>query len=168
MRIVESASDLEQSFSIVKSEADKAFSNSEIYVEKFIKNARHIEIQIVGDKFGNYIHLGERECSIQRSNQKLIEESPSSFLDDSLRKTLGEKAINLAKAVKYVGLGTIEFLVDDNKNYYFIEMNTRIQVEHTVTEMVTMLDLVKEQIRLYYGGELRIKQDMDSMKGHSI
>ena len=168
MRIVESASDLEQSFSIVKSEADKAFSNSEIYVEKFIKNARHIEIQIVGDKFGNYIHLGERECSIQRSNQKLIEESPSSFLDDSLRKTLGEKAINLAKAVKYVGLGTIEFLVDDNKNYYFIEMNTRIQVEHTVTEMVTMLDLVKEQIRLYYGGELRIKQDMVSMKGHAI
>ena len=168
MRVVDEPSILEQSFSIVKSEADKAFNNADIYVEKFVKDARHIEIQIMGDKFGNYIHLGERECSIQRSNQKLIEESPSSFIDESLRNTLGQKAIDLAKSVKYVGVGTVEFLVDDDKNYYFIEMNTRIQVEHTVTEMVTMLDLIKEQIRLHHGEELLIKQDMISIKGHSI
>ena len=168
MRVVDEPSILEQSFSIVKSEADKAFNNADIYVEKFVKDARHIEIQIMGDKFGNYIHLGERECSIQRSNQKLIEESPSSFIDESLRNTLGQKAIDLAKSVEYVGVGTVEFLVDDDKNYYFIEMNTRIQVEHTVTEMVTMLDLIKEQIRLHHGEELLIKQDMISMKGHSI
>ena len=151
MRVVDEPSMLEQSFSIVKSEADKAFNNADIYVEKFVKDARHIEIQIMGDKFGNYIHLGERECSIQRSNQKLIEESPSSFIDESLRNTLGQKAIDLAKSVEYVGVGTVEFLVDDDKNYYFIEMNTRIQVEHGITEEVTDYDLIKEQIKVADG-----------------
>ena len=168
MRVLNNASEAEKGFSIIQSEAKKAFNNPEIYVEKFINNGRHIEVQILGDKFDNYVHFGERECSIQRNNQKLIEECPSSFVDRELREVLTSKSIYLAKKVNYVGAGTIEFLVDEDKNFYFIEMNTRIQVEHTVTEMVYMIDLVKEQIKMHYGKKLSFNQEMISSKGHSI
>ena len=168
MRVLNDASEAEKGFSIIQSEATKAFNNPEIYVEKFIKNGRHIEVQILGDKFGNYIHFGERECSVQRNNQKLIEECPSSFVDKDLREILTSKSIDLAKKVKYVGAGTVEFLVDEDKNFYFIEMNTRIQVEHTVTEMVYMIDLVKEQIKMHYGKKMSFTQEMINSKGHSI
>lgn len=168
MRIIKNANEAEKGFNIIQNEAGMAFNNSEIYVEKFVENGRHIEVQILSDKFGNHLHLGERECSIQRSNQKLIEESPSLFVDDNLRDELTSKSLQLAKKVNYVGAGTIEYLVDDDKNFYFIEMNTRIQVEHTVTEMVCMIDLVKEQIRTYAGIELSMKQEDITMSGHAI
>ena len=168
MRIVKNESEAEKGFNIIQNEAGMAFDNSEIYVEKFVENGRHIEVQILSDKFGNHLHLGERECSIQRSNQKLIEESPSLFVDDVLREELTQKSLELAKKVNYVGAGTVEFLVDSQKNFYFIEMNTRIQVEHTVTEMVCMIDLVKEQIRTYAGLKLPMKQEDISMNGHAI
>ena len=168
MRIVKNESEAEKGFNIIQNEAGMAFDNSEIYVEKFVENGRHIEVQILSDKFGNHLHLGERECSIQRSNQKLIEESPSLFVDDALREELTHKSLELAKKVNYVGAGTVEFLVDSQKNFYFIEMNTRIQVEHTVTEMVCMIDLVKEQIRTYAGLKLPMKQEDISMNGHAI
>jgi len=168
MRVLNDASEAEKGFSIIQSEAKKAFNNPEIYVEKFIKNGRHIEVQILGDQFGNYVHFGERECSIQRNNQKLIEECPSSFVDKELREILTLKSIDLAKKVNYVGVGTVEFLVDEDKKFYFIEMNTRIQVEHTVTEMVYMIDLVKEQIKMHYGKKMSFTQDMINSKGHSI
>ena len=168
MRVIKNANEAEKGFNIIQNEAGMAFNNSEIYVEKFVENGRHIEVQILSDKFGNHLHLGERECSIQRSNQKLIEESPSLFVDHNLRDELTSKSLQLAKKVNYVGAGTIEYLVDDDKNFYFIEMNTRIQVEHTVTEMVYMIDLVKEQIRTYAGIELSIKQEDITMSGHAI
>ena len=168
MRVINNAYEAEKGFNIIQNEAGMAFNNSEIYVEKFVENGRHIEVQILSDKFGNHLHLGERECSIQRSNQKLIEESPSLFVDDNLRDELTSKSLQLAKKVNYVGAGTIEYLVDDDKNFYFIEMNTRIQVEHTVTEMVCMIDLVKEQIRTYAGIELSMKQEDITMSGHAI
>ena len=168
MRIINNSKEAVKGFNIIQNEAGMAFNNSEIYVEKFIENGRHIEVQILSDKFGNHIHLGERECSIQRSNQKLIEESPSLFVDDFLRSELTSNALNLAKKVNYVGVGTIEFLVDKEKNFYFIEMNTRIQVEHTVTEMVYMIDLIKEQIRIHFGEVLPIKQKDISLNGHAI
>ncbi len=168
MRVINNANEAEKGFNIIQNEAGMAFNNSEIYVEKFVENGRHIEVQILSDKFGNHLHLGERECSIQRSNQKLIEESPSLFVDHNLRDDLTSKSLQLAKKVNYVGAGTIEYLVDDDKNFYFIEMNTRIQVEHTVTEMVCMIDLVKEQIRTYAGIELSMKQEDITMSGHAI
>ena len=168
MRVIKNANEAEKGFNIIQNEAGMAFNNSEIYVEKFVENGRHIEVQILSDKFGNHLHLGERECSIQRSNQKLIEESPSLFVDHYLRDELTSKSLQLAKKVNYVGAGTIEYLVDDDKNFYFIEMNTRIQVEHTVTEMVCMIDLVKEQIRTYAGIELSMKQEDITMSGHAI
>ncbi|MEL1222244.1 MAG: acetyl-CoA carboxylase biotin carboxylase subunit [Candidatus Neomarinimicrobiota bacterium] len=168
MRVIKNANEAEKGFNIIQNEAGMAFNNSEIYIEKFVENGRHIEVQILSDKFGNHLHLGERECSIQRSNQKLIEESPSLFVDDNLRDELTSKSLQLAKKVNYVGAGTIEYLVDDDKNFYFIEMNTRIQVEHTVTEMVCMIDLVKEQIRTYAGIELSMMQEDITMSGHAI
>jgi acetyl-CoA carboxylase biotin carboxylase subunit len=168
MRVIKNVNEAKKGFNIIQNEAGMAFNNSEIYVEKFVENGRHIEVQILSDKFGNHLHLGERECSIQRSNQKLIEESPSLFVDDNLRDELTSKSLQLAKKVNYVGAGTIEYLVDDDKNFYFIEMNTRIQVEHTVTEMVCMIDLVKEQIRTYAGIELSMKQEDITMSGHAI
>ena len=168
MRVIKNANEAEKGFNIIQNEAGMAFNNSEIYVEKFVENGRHIEVQILSDKFGNHLHLGERECSIQRSNQKLIEESPSLFVDHNLRDELTSKSLQLAEKVNYVGAGTIEYLVDDDKNFYFIEMNTRIQVEHTVTEMVCMIDLVKEQIRTYAGIELSMKQEDITMSGHAI
>ena len=168
MRVINNSNEAEKGFNIIQNEAGMAFNNSEIYVEKFVENGRHIEVQILSDKFGNHLHLGERECSIQRSNQKLIEESPSLFVDHNLRDELTSKSLQLAEKVNYVGAGTIEYLVDDDKNFYFIEMNTRIQVEHTVTEMVCMIDLVKEQIRTYAGIELSMKQEDITMSGHAI
>ena len=168
MRVIRNVSEAEKGFAIIQNEAGMAFNNSEIYVEKFVENGRHIEVQILSDRFGNHLHLGERECSIQRNNQKLIEECPSAFVDEDLREKLTSKSIELAKNVNYVGAGTIEFLVDKDKNFFFIEMNTRIQVEHTVTEMVFMIDLVKEQIRTYAGEKLSMEQQDISMNGHSI
>lgn len=168
MRVVKNEEEAKKFFGVIKNEAEKAFNNPEIYVEKFIQNGRHIEVQILADSYGNIVHFGERDCSVQRNNQKLIEECPSSFVDNDLRKSLTESAINLAKQVNYVGVGTIEYLVDDDKNFYFIEMNTRIQVEHTVTEMVYMVDLVKEQIGVHFGKKISYSQSDIKMKGHSF
>ena len=145
-----------------------AFGSNEVYLEKYFDNPRHIEIQIIGDHFGNIVHLGERECSIQRRRQKLLEEAPSPVMSEDLRNKMGNAAVKAAQAVDYYSCGTVEFLVDENKNYYFLEMNTRIQVEHPVTEMVTGYDLIKEQINIAYGGSLSIKQQDIVMNGWSI
>ena len=151
MRIVEKPAQLDKMYRMAVSEAEKAFNDGSVFIEKYLQNPRHIEIQLAADKKGNVIHLGERECSIQRKHQKLIEEAPSVALDDELRQRMGEVAIRLAKAVKYESLGTVEFLLDKNKDFYFMEMNTRIQVEHPVTEEITGIDLVDLQLmpRMY-------------------
>jgi len=149
-------------------EAEAAFGNPDIYIEKYIEKPRHIEIQILGDSHGHLIYLGERDCTIQRRHQKLIEESPSPVLDSKLRKRMGEAAIRCAKSIGYVNAGTIEFLLDEDKSFYFMEMNTRIQVEHPVTEAVTGIDLVKEQIKIAYGERLNIKQEDIHHNGHAI
>ena len=146
IRIVESKNELENNYNIVKQEAKASFNDDEIYIEKYIKNPRHIEIQILADEHGNVIHLGERDCSIQRKHQKIIEETPSTIVDEKLRNKMGEIAVKAAKALGYTSCGTIEFLMDSDKNFYFMEMNTRIQVEHPITEMRTGVDIVKEQI----------------------
>jgi acetyl-CoA carboxylase, biotin carboxylase subunit len=151
MRIVKTEDEFEKAFTSAQIEAKAAFSNDGIYLEKFIVEPRHIEIQVAGDKRGNVCHLSERDCSVQRRHQKLIEECPSPFVDDKLRKKMGDAAIKAAKAIKYEGMGTIEFLVDKYKNFYFMEMNTRIQVEHPVTEEVMEFDLIREQIKIAYG-----------------
>jgi len=168
MRVVMDEAEFANAFVMAQTEALAAFSNADVYIEKYILKPRHIEIQIMADDKGNTVYLGERECSIQRRHQKLIEEAPSSIVDASLRKTMGEMAIAIARTVKYRNAGTIEFLIDENMKYYFMEMNTRIQVEHPVTEMVTGLDLVKEQIRVAFGLPLLFTQDQISIKGHSI
>jgi acetyl-CoA carboxylase biotin carboxylase subunit len=168
MRLVHNEDELVDSLKIVRAEAASFFGNSEIYVEKFISNPRHIEVQLMGDKHGNIVHLYERDCSIQRRHQKLIEESPSIAIDEKTRREMGETAIRLAKNIGYYSAGTIEFLFDDQGNYYFMEMNTRLQVEHPVTEMVTGIDLVKEQIRVAAGKELSFKQEDIRLNGHSI
>jgi acetyl-CoA carboxylase, biotin carboxylase subunit len=139
-----------------------------IYLEKFIERPKHVEIQILGDNFGNIVYLGERDCSMQRRNQKVMEEAPSPIMTEELRKSMGEAAVRAAKAVNYNNAGTIEFLLDKNNNYYFMEMNTRIQVEHAITEMVTGVDLVKEQIKIAAGEKLDISQSDVSPHGHSI
>ena len=155
MRLVQSKEELEKSYLTASSEAEKAFNNGKLYLEKFIENPRHIEIQILADQFGNVIHFGERECSIQRRHQKLIEESPSPAINNDIRKQMGEAAIKGAKSIGYLGLGTVEFLFDSiTKEFYFMEMNTRIQVEHPVTEMVIGKDLVKAQIKIAFGDEM--------------
>ena len=151
IRIVANEDELENAFFTARTEAKNNFGDDSVYMEKFIENPRHIEFQILGDTFGNIIHLGERDCTIQRRNQKVLEEAPSYILNDELRKEMGEAAIKAAKAVKYVNAGTIEFLVDKHGDFYFMEMNTRIQVEHPVTEMVTAIDILKEQIRIASG-----------------
>ncbi len=138
-------------------EAESAFGDGNVYLEKLVEGARHIEIQILADQFGNVIHLGERECSLQRRHQKLIEEAPSPFMDDDLRELMGSVAVKAAQAVEYVNAGTIEFLVDKDKNFYFLEMNTRLQVEHPVTEVVTGVDIVAEQIRIARGRQLTLQ-----------
>ncbi len=168
MRIVRDPSELEKSIATAKSEAEIAFGNGEVYIEKFLTNPRHIEIQILADHYGNTLHLGERECSIQRRHQKIIEEAPSPVLDPETRRKMGEAAILAAKATNYRGAGTIEFLFDEDGSFYFMEMNTRIQVEHGVTELVTGLDLVKWQIRIAAGATLNIKQKDVKINGHAI
>jgi acetyl-CoA carboxylase biotin carboxylase subunit len=168
MRIVEKESRIEKMFKMATDEAEKAFNDRSLFIEKYVRNPRHIEFQILGDKHGNYIHLGERECSIQRKHQKLIEESPSVVIDDKLRKAMGEAAIDIAKSVDYYSAGTVEFLVDDARNYYFMEMNTRIQVEHPVTEMTTGIDLIEQQIRIARGEKLTLKQKNIKLKGWSL
>jgi len=151
MRVVTKPEEFDEQWSLAKQEAKAAFSNDGMYIEKFIENPRHIEFQIIGDQFGNVSHLSERDCSIQRRHQKLVEESPSPFLTKKLRKEMGEAAVNAGKSIKYEGLGTVEFLVDKYKNFFFMEMNTRVQVEHTVTEEVIEYDLIKEQIKIAAG-----------------
>lgn len=168
MRLVREEADLLRSVAAARREAKSAFNNPQVYIEKFIENPRHVEIQILADRLGNTIHLGERECSIQRRHQKLIEESPSPIVTPEMREEMGQMAIAAAKAVDYVSAGTVEFIVDADLNFYFLEMNTRLQVEHPVTEMVTGLDLVREQIRVAKGQPLSIKQSDFTQNGHSI
>jgi acetyl-CoA carboxylase biotin carboxylase subunit len=168
MRVVMEEADFANAFVMAQAEALAAFSNADVYIEKYILQPRHIEIQIIADEKGNTVYLGERECSIQRRHQKLIEEAPSVIVDEALRKQMGEMAVAIAKTVKYRNAGTIEFLMDENRKFYFMEMNTRIQVEHPVTEMVTGLDLVKEQIRVAAGLPLSFAQNDVKIKGHSI
>ena len=168
IRQVNSFDELETNYNIVKQEAKNAFNDSEIYIEKFIQNPRHVEIQILADEHGNVVHLGERDCTIQRNHQKIIEETPSTIIDDKLRNKMGNAAIKAAKTAGYTSCGTVEFLVDKDKNFYFMEMNTRIQVEHPITEMRTGIDLVKEQIRIAAGEELKFKQKEIVFKGHSM
>ena len=168
MRLVKSANELIDAVKMAKGEAKSAFGNDVVYIEKYISSPHHIEFQILADKYGNTIHINERECSVQRRHQKVVEETPSTLMTDALRKKMGEQAVLAAKAVNYVGAGTIEFLVDDNLNYYFLEMNTRLQVEHPITEMTSGLDLVKEQLKIAYGHKLEHKQENIKQHGHSI
>ena len=168
MRKISNESEFESAFESTKREALKAFASDEIYLEKFIENPRHIEVQIFGDKQGNYVHLFERECSIQRRHQKIIEEAPSSFVDEATRQKITSAAINAARACNYFNAGTVEFLMDSKKNFYFLEMNTRLQVEHPVTEFITGLDLVKEQISVASGNKLSFNQQDLHINGHAI
>jgi acetyl-CoA carboxylase biotin carboxylase subunit len=168
MRIVRKSEEMEKMFIIASKEAEKAFNDPSVFIEKYIENPKHIEFQILGDTKGNIIHLGERECSIQRKHQKLLEEAPSCALDSNLRKTMGKMAVKIAKAVNYCSAGTVEFLLDSEKNFYFMEMNTRIQVEHPVTEIITGIDLIEQQIRIANGEELKIKQENVKLKGWAI
>jgi len=168
MRLVKEASELPKLFSAAQGEADAAFGNPGLYLEKFIERPRHIEIQILADNYGNVIHLGERDCSIQRRHQKLLEEAPSPALTQKLRDQMGHAAVAAAKSINYTGAGTVEFLLDKSGKFYFMEMNTRIQVEHPVTEMITGLDLIAEQIRIAQGEKLQIKQNQVILSGHAI
>jgi acetyl-CoA carboxylase biotin carboxylase subunit len=168
MRMVKNDEELENAWQTARAEAEAAFGNPAVYIEKFIEKPRHIEIQILADEHGNVIHLGERDCSIQRRHQKLIEESPSPIVTPELREAMGQAAVKGAKSVKYRNAGTIEFLVDKDGNFYFMEMNTRIQVEHPVTEMVYGIDIVREQIRIASGEKLGIKQKQIKPNGHAI
>lgn len=168
MKLVHTQASLASAFNMAKMEALSAFGDGEIFIERFCELPRHIEIQIMADEHGNVIHLGERECSIQRRHQKILEESPSPKVDDRLRHKMGEAAVRLAKSIGYTNVGTVEFLLDKRKNFHFMEMNTRIQVEHPVTELVTGIDLVKEQIRISAGHKLAHKQKNIKFKGHSI
>ena len=168
MRVVESPEEFAEQFSAAQQETEKAFGDGRMYLERYVRHARHVEVQILADRYGNTIHLGERDCSIQRRHQKLIEETPAPFLDEELRRRMGETAVQAAKAAHYYSAGTIEFLLDENKNFYFMEMNTRIQVEHPVTEMVTGVDLVKEMIRISAGEKLSLDQRDISFRGHAI
>lgn len=169
IRIVRSKEGLEEAFESARSETIKAFGDDKMYMEKLIENARHVEVQILGDSFGNVIHLGERDCSLQRKNQKVLEEAPCPVLSQEVRKKMCNSAVLAAKAAGYQSAGTIEFLYDEaSQNYYFMEMNTRIQVEHPITEMVTGVDIVKEQIKIADGSKLSLKQEDIQIKGHSI
>lgn len=168
MRISRSTGDFTEYFNAAQMESVKGFSDDTMYIEKYIEKPRHIEFQIMADKFGNVVHLGERDCSIQRRHQKVLEESPSAAISEELRQKMGEVAVKAARAVRYENAGTIEFLLDKHKNFYFMEMNTRIQVEHPVTEMVTGLDLIKEQIRVAAGERLSVSQSDIQITGHAI
>lgn len=168
MRIVWNESEIEMAFNTARNEALSAFGDGSMYLEKYIVEPRHIEFQILGDAYGNVVHLGERDCSLQRRHQKVIEEAPSPCISPALRKKMGEAAIRAAKAVKYENAGTIEFIVDKDRNFFFIEMNTRIQVEHPVTEMITGIDLIREQIRIASGERLQFTNKDIQIKGHAI
>ncbi len=168
MRLVREESDLGKLFAAAQGEAEAAFGNPGVYLEKFVQKPRHIEFQILADTYGNVIHLGERECSIQRRHQKLLEEAPSPALTPTLREKMGTAAVMAAKSINYVGAGTVEFLLDQSGEFYFMEMNTRIQVEHPVTEMITGLDLIAEQIRIAQGEPLSLTQDQVLLRGHAI
>jgi acetyl-CoA carboxylase biotin carboxylase subunit len=168
MRLVRTEEEIIPGVRAAKSEAMAGFGDDTVYVEKFVENPHHIEFQVLGDSHGNVIHLFERECSVQRRHQKVVEETPSPLMTPELRAKMGEQAVLAAKAVNYVGAGTVEFLVDDDLNYYFLEMNTRLQVEHPITEEVTGVDLVKEQIRVAAGLPLSYKQDDLNQRGHAI
>src|SRR5690349_3596688 len=168
MRLVRSAADLKSSFETAQSEALRSFNDGEIYLEKFIENPRHIEIQVLGDEHGNVVFLGERECSVQRRHQKVIEEAPSAIVDENMRRRMGAVAVQAAKSAGYTNAGTIEFLVDAERNFYFLEMNTRLQVEHPVTELVTGLDLVHLQLRIACGEKLPFRQEDVQLRGHAI
>lgn len=168
MRIVRKPGEMEKLFIIASKEAEKAFNDPSVFIEKYIENPKHIEFQILGDTKGNIIHLGERECSIQRKHQKLLEEAPSVALNDELRKKMGSLAVRIAEAVNYHSAGTVEFLLDSDKKFYFMEMNTRIQVEHPVTEIITGIDLIEQQIRIANGEALKYKQDDIKLNGWAI
>ncbi len=168
MRVVEKESDLEEQMERAISEAKAAFGDGSVFIEKYVSSPRHIEIQVLADNYGNTVHLFERECSIQRRHQKVVEESPSFILTPELRKQMGEAAVMVAKSCNYTSTGTVEFLVDDKLNFYFLEMNTRLQVEHPVTEMITRIDLVEEQIKIARGERLSFSQDDLTIKGHSV
>ena len=168
MRVVHSSSEVKEAFENAASEALKSFGNGEVFVEKFVTSPRHIEIQVLSDQFGNHLHLFERECSVQRRHQKVVEEAPSAILTPELRSAMGEAAVKAAKSCGYVGAGTVEFIFDASGAFYFLEMNTRLQVEHPVTEEVTGLDLVEEQIRIARGEALRYRQEDLKLKGHAI
>ena len=168
MRVVEKEADITSQMERAISEAVSAFGDGSVFVEKYVGSPRHIEIQVLADTHGNVVHLFERECSIQRRHQKVVEEAPSAVLDEALRNRMGKAAVDVAKACDYVGAGTVEFLLDENKNFYFLEMNTRLQVEHPVTEEITGLDLVEQQIRVARGEVLSFTQDDLSIKGHAL
>jgi acetyl-CoA carboxylase biotin carboxylase subunit len=168
MRIARSSDELINSFKMASTEAKNAFGDDTMYVEKFVENPRHIEFQILADNYGNTVHLGERDCSMQRRHQKVLEESPSAAINDELRKKMGEAAVKAAKSINYKNAGTVEFLLSDSGEFYFIEMNTRIQVEHPVTEMVTGIDLIKEQIKIANGKKLDFTQEDIQIRGHAI
>ncbi|MEL6745641.1 MAG: biotin carboxylase N-terminal domain-containing protein, partial [Pseudomonadota bacterium] len=168
MRIAWNDDEAREGFQSSKNEAASSFGDDRIFIEKFVTQPRHIEIQVLGDSHGNCIYLGERECSIQRRNQKVIEEAPSPFLDEKTRKAMGEQAVALAKAVDYASAGTVEFIVDGERNFYFLEMNTRLQVEHPVTELITGIDLVEQMIRVAHGEKLAIKQDDVKLNGWAL
>lgn len=168
IRIAYDPDEFTRQFSAARTEAEINFNNPDVYLEKMIVNPRHIEIQVMGDKYGNYVYLGERDCTIQRRRQKLIEEAPSPILSASLRKKIGEAAVEIVRAAGYYSAGTVEFLLDEERNFYFMEVNTRIQVEHTVSEELTGIDLVKEQIRIAMGEKLRVKQKDIEFQGHVI
>ena len=168
MRMVRTAAELAHALEAAQSEALRSFGDSEVYIEKFIENPRHVEMQIFGDSQGNVIYLAERECSVQRRHQKVLEEAPCSFVDPDMRRRMGEVAVQVGKAAKYCNAGTVEFLVDAHKNFYFLEMNTRLQVEHPVTEMITGIDLVQLQIRVASGEPLPFKQQDITLRGHAM
>jgi propionyl-CoA carboxylase alpha chain len=168
MRVAHSKAEVAEGFARARSEAKSSFGDERVFIEKFITDPRHIEIQVLGDKHGNVIYLGERECSIQRRNQKVIEEAPSPLLDAVTRKKMGEQAVALAKAVSYDSAGTVEFVAGQDKSFYFLEMNTRLQVEHPVTELVTGIDLVEQMIRVAAGEKLAIKQNDVELKGWAV
>ncbi|MDD3223178.1 MAG: acetyl-CoA carboxylase biotin carboxylase subunit [Clostridium sp.] len=168
IRIVKKEEEFKKSFETAKAESKAAFGDDTMYIEKFIEEPRHVEFQVLGDNFGNVIYLGERDCSVQRRNQKVLEEAPCPIMTESLRKRMGETAVRAAKAVNYKNAGTIEFLLDKHGDFYFMEMNTRIQVEHPITEMVTGMDLLKEQIKIASGCKLSVKQEDVKIQGHAI
>lgn len=168
MRVVHKEEDIEKNFRIASNEAEKAFSDPSVFIEKYIENPKHIEFQILGDKYGNVIHMGERECSVQRKHQKLLEEAPSPALNEETRKKMGEIAVTMASSVAYHSAGTVEFLYDSNNEFYFMEMNTRIQVEHPVTELITGIDLIEQQIRIANGEKLAFKQKDIKLEGWAI